>query len=274
MSHTDNSKIPAARHFSRLLLTSIVSIVFLSVPLLAEDDAKHQTEAFPDTAALLGAVMQREREGDLKLLSLVLKDDVTVSALDVTGQPHTSRTETRYFNASGYHPFALHITANGKSLNIPFSEILGRSRLVPIRWSELEGTPVIVFSFEPQSPVAKHGDLERRIAGDLKGIIWVSPSDASMVRVEFRTVLPVSMGWGYLGSIDSLEGSLQMQKGAGDLWLPAHQEFVTRGKNAAVVVAGLRFSKKFRTQQIDKLNRLASAVDTVGAQSSPLRYGD
>lgn len=54
-------------------------------------------------------------------------------------------------------------------LNIPFSEILGRSRLVPLQWSEVEGTPVIVFFFEPQSRVAKHGDLESRLAGDLKG---------------------------------------------------------------------------------------------------------
>jgi hypothetical protein len=274
MDHADIRKVPRARHSSRLPLTFLVSLVFLSLPLLAEDDAGHQKDAFPDTAALLGVVMQREREADLELQSLVFKDDVTVSALDDRGQLRSTRTETRYLNASGYHAFALHITTNGKSLNIPFSKILGSSRLVPREWSEQEGTPVVVFSFEPQSPAARHGDLESRIARDLKGTVWVSPNDASIVRFEFRTVLPISLGRGYLGSIDSLEGSLEMQEAASNLWLPARQEYLTQGKNAVVVVAGLRFSKKFRTQQIDKLNHYAPTFDMVQAQPSPIRQGD
>jgi hypothetical protein len=279
MDHLHASKIPRPRNLSRLL-TGLLSLAFptlicLCVPSLGAGDTKGQTEPFPDTTALLAAVIQHERAVDPELQSLVFKDDITVSALDRSGQVRSTRTETRCFSASGYHPFALHITTNGKSLNIPFSEIFVRSRLVPLKWSELEGTPVIVFSFEPQSHVAKHGDLEDRIAGDLNGTVWVSPNDASIVRLEFRSVQPIALGWGYLGRIESLEGSLAMREVAGNLWLPALQEFVTQGKNVVAVVAGIRFSKSFHTQQADELSRYAPAFDMVQVvKPSPLHYGD
>jgi hypothetical protein len=273
MDHHNAGKIPRSRHFLSLLLTSILSLL-LSLPLLAEDETKHQKDTFPDTAALLAAVIQRERAADLEVQSLVFKDNVIVSALDAAGQLRAPRTETRYFNASEYNPFALHIETNGKSLNIPFFEILGRSRLVPLEWSDLQGTRVIAFSFEAQSPVAKHGDLESRIAGDLRGTVWVSPEDTSIVRFEFQTVLPIALGKGFLGRIDYLKGFLQLQQGAGDLWLPARQEFVTQGKNTVGFVVGVRISKRFRTQQTDELDRYAPVFDMVRAKPSPLRYGD
>jgi hypothetical protein len=274
MDYNDTSVMTGRRHFSHLLLTGLLSLVFLSSLLLADDDTNHQTEAFPDTANLLAAVIQRETETDLELQSLVFKDDVTVSAFDGIGKLRTIRTETRYFNGSRYCPFALHITINEKSLNIPFDEVLGKSRLVPLQWSKLDETPVIVFSFEPRSPVANHGDLKGRIAGDMKGTVWVSPNDASIVRLEFRTVLPIALGKGFLGRIDSLEGFLQMREVASNLWLPTRQEFVTQGKNAVLVVAGVRFSKRFRTQQTDKLSRYAPALNLVQTQPSLLHYGD
>jgi|HubBroStandDraft_5_1064220.scaffolds.fasta_scaffold23640_3 hypothetical protein len=274
MDYSDASIMPRWRHFSHLLLTGVLSLIFLSSLLVADDDTNHLTETFPDTANLLATVIQRETQTDLELQSLVFKDDVTVSTLDAIGQRRTTRTETRYFNAPGYCPFALHITTNEKSLNIPFSEVLRTSRMVPLQWSRLDGTRVIVFSFEPRSPVANHGSLESRIAGDLKGTVWVSPNDASIVRLEFRTVLPIALGNGFLGTIDSLEGFLQMREDASNLWLPTRQEFVTQGKNAVLVVAGIRFSKRFRTQQTDELSRYAPVFDTVQKQPSPLRYGD
>jgi hypothetical protein len=61
------------------------------------------------------------------------------------------------------------------------------------------------------------------------------------------------MGWGYLGSIDSLEGFLKMHEAAGNLWLPARQEYVTQGKNPAVVVAGSS-AKDSAHQQTDELS--------------------
>jgi hypothetical protein len=263
MDHHNARKIPRSRHFLRLLLTIILSLL-LSLPLLAEDETKHQKDTFPDTAALLAAVIQRERAADLEVQSLVFRDNVTVSALDAAGQLRAPRTETRY----------LHIETNGKSLNIPFFEILGRSRLVPLEWSDRQGTRVIAFSFEAQSPVAKHGDLQSRIAGDLRGTVWVSPGDTSIVRFEFQTVLPIALGKGFLGRIDYLKGFLQMQQGAGDLWLPARQEFVTQGKNTVGFVVGVRISKRFRTQQTDELDRYTPVFDMVRAKPSPLRYGD
>lgn len=264
MNHSNTSKTPGPTSALPWLLTGILSLV-LHASLLAQDNTKQQTEPFPDTTVLLDNVIQHERKTDRELQSLVFEDDVTVSELDGTGQLRTSRTEIRYFSASGYHPFALHVNVIGKSLNLPFSEILERSHLVPLQWSELEGTRVVAFSFEPQLPVAKHGHLERRLAADLKGTIWVNPSDSSIVRFEFRTVLPISVGWGYLGNIDSLEGSLEMRD-AGSLWLPARQDYVTRGKKPAVVVAGIRFSKKFRTRQIDEMSRYEHAFDVVQAK--------
>jgi hypothetical protein len=271
MDHNSANKIPRPRDFTPLS-TGIFSLVFvtlafLSAPLFAVGETKHQTETFPDSAALLAAVVEHERTAELELQSLVFKDDVTVSELDARGQPRSTRSETRYFSGSGYRPFALHITTDGKSLDIPISQILGKSRLVALEWSKFDGRPVIVFSFEPQSPVAKHGDLESRVEGDLKGTVWVSPNDASIVRFEFRTVLPIALGWGYLGCIDSLEGFVEMREAAGNLWFPARQEFVTQGKNAVAVVVGIRFSKKFRMQQTDELSRYAPAVDAVQAKT-------
>jgi hypothetical protein len=278
MDHNNASKLPRPREFSRPLTglpyLIFLTLLFLGVPPLVADDTRHPPETFPDSAALIAAVIRHEKAIDLELQPLVFKDDITVSALDAAGQLRGARTETRYFSASTYRPFALHITTNGKSLNIPFSEILAKSRLVPLQWSKLDGTPVIVFSFEPQSHVAKHRDLESRVAGDLKGTVWVSPNDASIVRFEFRTVLPISLGWGYLGKIDSLEGSLEMRESAGNLWLPARQELVTNGKNVVAVVAGIKFSKSFRTQQTDELSRYAPAFDMVQPKPSPLRHGD
>jgi len=272
MIQTDTGKIPRFKGLLSLLLTAALCV--LSAPLLARDDTNDQAKTFPDTDALLATVVQRERAAELELQSLVFKDAVTVSAFDATGQLHATRTDTRYFNAFGYHPFAVHMTTNGKSLNIPFSEILARSRLVPLQWSELDGTPVIVFSFEPQSSDVKHGDVESRLAGDLKGTIWVTPSDPSIVRFEFHSVRTISLAWGFEGSIDSVEGLVQMQKGASNLWLPARQQLVTRGKNNVVVVAGLRFSKRFRTQQTDEMSTYAPDIDVIRAQPSSQGYGD
>lgn len=272
MSHDCVNQVPKLRHLIRLLLTGILPLVFLS-SLLAEDGSEHQTDTFPDTASLLAAVIQRETEADLELRSLVFKDDVTVSAIDAAGQLRATHTETRYVNAPGYDPFALHITTNGKSLAIPLSEILAKSRVFPQKWSKLDGTDVVVFSFEPQSLNFKHGDLESRIAGNLRGTVWVSPSDASIVRFEFRTVVPIVLGKGFLGRLDCLEGMLQMREADGDLWLPAHQEFVTQGKNTVGIVVGVRISKRFRTQEIDDLSRYAPAFDMVQARPATPSYG-
>jgi hypothetical protein len=262
-----------SRRLAGLLALFCLTSVSLSVPVLAED-TKCQKESLPDTRALLAALIEHERTIDQEFQSLVFRDDVTVSALDPNGQPHAAHSETRYFSAPGYSPFALHITTNEKSMSIPFSEILGRSRLIPRESSELDGTTIVVFSFEPQSPVAKHGDLENRIAGDLKGTIWVSPKDASIVRFEFRSVLPISLGWGYLGRMDFLEGSIEMRKIGDNLWLPVRQEFVAQGKNVVAVVGGLRFSKSFRTLQKDELSHYSPAYHMVQTNPSPFHYGD
>jgi hypothetical protein len=272
MNHSDTSKTWGRTSPLSWLLTGILSLV-LHASLLGEDNTKQQTEPFPDTTVLLDNVIQHERKADRELQSLVFKDDITVSEFDATGQLRTSRTEIRYFSGSGYHPFGLHIRVIGNSIDLPFSEILGSSRLVPLQWSELRGTRVMVYCFEPQLPVAKHGHLASRLAADLKGTIWVNPDDASIVRFEFRTVWPISLGWGYLGNIDSLAGSLEMRD-AGSLWLPERQEYVTRGKKPAVVVAGVRFRKKFHTRQTDQMSRYEQAFEMVPAKPSLVSYGE
>jgi hypothetical protein len=279
MDHHHASGIAQPKRFSRRLTSLLAQVCLalglLTVPLLAKNESQHETENVPDATALPTAVIRHERAVELEPQPSVFEDDVTVCAIDGAVQQHAVHTETHYFNVTGYHPFALHITTDGKSLSIPFSEMLGRSRLAPLQSSELDGTPVIAFSFEPQSPIAKHGDAENRMAGDLKEIVWINPNDAFTIRFEFRTVLPISLVWGYLGRIDSLEGSLEMmQKAAGNVWLPARQKYVTQGKNAVLVVVGVRFSKSFRTQQTDELERYAANFDIVRAEPSALPLAD
>jgi hypothetical protein len=274
MNYSEPSRIPGRTPLLRSLLTGLFFLLFLSLSMLAADDARGQTKPFPDSAALLAAVVQHERATDPEMQSLVFEDHVAVSGLDASGHLLSTRTEICYFNAIEYRPFALHIATNDKSLTIPFLEILGRSRLVPLQWSQIDETPVVVFSFEPQSPIDKHGDLKSRVASDLRGTVWISPSDASIVRLDFRTVLPISLGWGHLGTIDSLNGFVQLREGANNLWLPARQQLVTQGKNAILVIAGIRLSKKFRTQQTDDLIRYEPSLDIVQAQLSHLNHGD
>lgn len=270
MKHTRISAMPDQKRHARALLTFLWLTAFLTASMLAQD-ATHQTETFPETAALLDTVTQHEKMAELEIRSFVFKDEIRVSELEAKGQPRTT-TETRYFDRSKYDPFAFHISTNDKSLSIPFSEILSKSRVVPVRWSEVDGKPVILFSFEPQAPVAKRGDLENRIAGDLKGTVAISPGDASIVRMNFRTASPIALAMGFQGRIDSLEGSVEMEKASNDLWLPNHQEFVTQGKNVVAIVAGIRFSQKFRTQQTDELSRFENNL--VRAQIPSLPSGD
>lgn len=52
---------------------------------------------------------------------------------------------------------------------------------------------MIVYAFEPKSPPSSGGDLNGRIAGDMKGKMWINPEEAEVVRMEFASA--ASLNW-------------------------------------------------------------------------------
>jgi len=128
---------------------------------------------------------------------------------------------------------------------------------------------VIVYAFEPKSLLKDHGDLGSRIAGNLKGTVWVSPADGGIVRLEFQSVSALSLG--FLRSVKALDGFVEMQRTEQGVWLPLRQEFVVQGKNVALFVAGIRYSRGFRIRRVDELSgyqKIASDEDQPSSSCS------
>jgi len=201
---------------------------------------------------MLSLITQRQEDIQFQFKTYLFKDDATVYTLDRKGQLRHQRTETCYLRPSEQELFALHVGDNHKPTEVLFSDILRKSRLTPLRWESREEQRVIVYAFEPKSLLKDHGNLGSRIAGNLKGTVWVSPSDGGIVRMEFQSVSALSLG--FLGSVKALDGLVEMQRTEDGVWLPLHQEFVVQGKNAVLFVTGIRYSRGFRIRKVDELS--------------------
>jgi hypothetical protein len=116
---------------------------------------------------------------------------------------------------------------------------------------------MIVYAFEAKSPPQHQGNLAGRVAGDMKGTMWISPDDAEIARMEFTSVSSLNLGLGLLGNVKGFEGFIEQQKVHDEIWLPSHQEFVAQGRQ---LVAG------FRIRQVDEFSDYLKASTDVFQQ--------
>src|ERR1700691_4704951 len=138
-----------------------------------------------------------------------------------------------------------------------FADIIARSNFKPLHWEEINGLKTIVYDFQPKSPSRPTGSLTDRIAGDLKGKMWISPEEKEVVRIEFASVSSLSLGMGVLGNVKGFQGFTEQQKFHGELWMPTRQEYVAEGRQ---LVAG------FRIRQVEEYSDYLKATTDVFQQ--------
>jgi hypothetical protein len=90
----------------------------------------------------------------------------------------------------------------------------------------------------PKAVTRSQGTLTERVAGDLKGTMWVSPDEKEVVRVDFASVSSLTLG--VLGNVKGFQGSTEQQKLNGDLWLPSRQVYIANGRE---LVSGFRIKQ-------------------------------
>jgi hypothetical protein len=102
-----------------------------------------------------------------------------------------------------------------------------------------------------------HGNFEERIAGDMKGKMWISVDEQEVVRAEFENVSRLTLGLGILGSVKTFQGFVEQAKVHGQIWLPRHQEFEAQGR---------QLIKGFRIRQISEFSDYLKATTDVFQQ--------
>ncbi|HEX8816484.1 MAG TPA: hypothetical protein VF753_13380 [Terriglobales bacterium] len=215
-------------------------------------------------------------------------DTTTIFTLDKKDQIRSQHTDTFYLTPTPYEIFVLHVAHDGKPVSasnlqkqqkeiehkmaenekkaqktaedhpknqILFSDIIRKSRFTPLRWDEFQGNRAIVYAFEPRTQVEHHGGLNQRIAGDMRGKMWVDPENQEVMRIEFTSVS--ALGMGLLGNVRGFEGYVEQQKVGGEIWVPVHQEFVAQGRQ---LVSG------FRVRQVDEYSHYLKATTDVFQQ--------
>ncbi|HXR16334.1 MAG TPA: hypothetical protein VN777_08960 [Terriglobales bacterium] len=235
-------------------------------------------------------VAQHQKDLESLLSQYTYTDRITTYALDKKGQIRSQHTDTLYITPTPYEFFTLHVSHDGKPVSesdlqkqekeiehklhqyeqkaqkpgevhpkndILFSDIILKSRFTPLRWDDTHGKRMIVYAFEPKSPARHQGDLAGKVAGDMKGTMWVSMEDAEIARMEFASVSSLSLGMGFLGSIKGFQGFIEQQRVHDEIWLPSHQEFVAQGRQ---LIAG------FRVREVDEFSDYLKASTDVFQQ--------
>ena len=249
-----------------------IAVVVLSGLALAAagQSAPPGEAAFPETSALMPQVARHQKEIEAQFNLYTFTDTTTVAELDKAGKVRKQHTDVYYVTPTQYEIFALHIRHDGKALSdsdlqkqqnaiekklaayerkaekqgdlhpkdtLLMGDIISKSRFIPLRWEEMNGKRVVVYAFEAKETPANHGDLIQRVAGDMKGKMWISPDDEEILRMEFSSVTSLSVGMGMLGNVKSFDGYLEQRKVHDEVWLPSHQEFVASGRQ---LVSGFR----------------------------------
>lgn len=226
--------------------------------------------AFPETNALMPQVARHQKDIEAQFNLYTFTDTTTVSTLDKAGKARKQHTDVYYVTPTPYEIFVLHISHDGKAASeadlekqqntiekklradeheaekqgelhpkdtLMFADIVKKSRFTPLRWEEMKGKRVVVYAFEAAATPESHGDLMSRVAGDMKGKMWISPDDEEILRVEFSSAAPLSLGMGVLGNVKSFDGYVEQRKVHDEVWLPTHEEFVASGRQ---LVSGFR----------------------------------
>ena len=136
-----------------------------------------------------------------------------------------------------------------------FADIILKSRFTPLRWDTVSGVPTVVYSFEPKARPTRHGTSEDKIAGDMKGTMWVDPEDGEIVRMEFIGVSSLSLG--FLVNVKGFQGFVEQRKVNGEVWLPSRQDFVAQGRELI---------KGFRIHQVTEFSDYLKATTDVFQQ--------
>jgi hypothetical protein len=280
---------PAASTLTVLATIMLVALLFCPHGY-AQNPAQQAQNSFPDTDPFMTRVALHQKDLESLLSQYTYTDRITTYALDKKGQVRSQHTDTLYITPTPYEFFTLHVSHDGKPVSesdlqkqekeiehklrqyeqkaqkpgevhpkndILFSDIILKSRFTPLRWDDIHGKRMIVYAFEPKSPARHQGDLAGKVAGDMKGTMWVSVDDAEIARMEFASVSSLSLGMGFLGSIKGFQGFIEQQRVHDEIWLPSHQEFVAQGRQ---LIAG------FRVREVDEFSDYLKASTDVFQQ--------
>jgi hypothetical protein len=275
----------SVRRHTRTVLSLLAGVV-LGTTLVAQDASLHAAQSsFPDTEALVSRVAEHQKQVEALLTQYTFTDKTTLYTLDKTGSVQSQHTDTYYITPTPYEVFTLHISHDGKPTSqehlerqekeierklanygrkaqknpgarpkdaLLFADIILKSQFNPLRWEYVGGTPMMVYSFAPKVQPSRHGSSDEKIAGDMKGTMWINPEAAEIVRMEFTSVS--SLGLSLLVNVKSFEGFVEQRKVGGEVWLPSHQDFVAQGRE---IVQG------FRIRQVSEFTDYLKATTDV-----------
>jgi hypothetical protein len=246
---------------------------------------------FPGTEQLLAQVSQDQKRIESLLNQYTFTDKTTVYTLDKSGKVRSQHTDTYYLTPTAYEFFSLHVSHDGKAVaqkaldeqqkkierrmqederkaqkneavhpkdQMLFSSIIARSTFTPLRWQQIDGVSTVVYSFQPKSTSRPKGSLPDKIAGDLKGKMWISPDEKEILRIEFASVSSLSLG--VLGNVKGFHGITEQQKFHGELWMPTRQEYIAEGRELL---------KGFRIREVSEFSDYLKATTDVFQQIHP-----
>src|ERR1700723_3327736 len=235
----------SGRRHTRTVLSLLAGVV-LGTRLVAQDALLLPAQSsFPDTEALVSRVAEHQKQVEALLTQYTFTDKTTLYTLDKTGSVRSQHTDTYYITPTPYEVFTLHISHDGKSISqehlerqekdierklanyerkaqknpgarpkdaLLFADIILKSQFNPLRWEDVGGTPMMVYSFAPKAQPTRHGSSDEKIAGDMKGTMWINPEAAEIVRMEFTSVS--SLGLSLLVNVKSFQDSSNSEKWA------------------------------------------------------------
>jgi hypothetical protein len=241
-----------------VLIVGAVFGTLLAVQLVAQNLPPQPAQpSFPDTNALVSRVAEHQKEVEALLDQYTCTFKNTIYMLDKAGSVRSQHTDTYYMTPTPYEVFMLHFGHDGKAISqdnlqkqekeierklrnyerkaeknpnarpkdaLLFADIILKSRFAPLRWDTVSGVPTVVYSFEPKAQPTRHGINDDKIAGDMKGTMWVDPEDGEIVRMEFVSVSSLSLG--FLVNVKGFQGFVEQRKINGEVWLPSRQDFV------------------------------------------------
>jgi hypothetical protein len=272
-----------------VLIVGAVFGTLLAVQLVAQNLPPQPAQpSFPDTNALVSRVAEHQKEVEALLDQYTCTFKNTIYMLDKAGSVRSQHTDTYYMTPTPYEVFMLHFGHDGKAISqdnlqkqekeierklrnyerkaeknpnarpkdaLLFADIILKSRFAPLRWDTVSGVPTVVYSFEPKAQPTRHGINDDKIAGDMKGTMWVDPEDGEIVRMEFVSVSSLSLG--FLVNVKGFQGFVEQRKINGEVWLPSRQDFVAQGHELI---------KGFRIRQVTEFSDYLKATTDVFQQ--------
>ena len=266
----------------------IAGAIFATMLCAQTSTSASDDPPFPGTEQLLAQVVQDQKRIESLLNQYTFTDKTTVYALDKSGKVRSQHTDTYYVTPTAWEFFSLHVGHDGKAVsqktldeqqkkiekrmeederkaqkNEPvhpkdqmlFSSIMAGSNFTPLRWERIHGLNTVVYSFEPKSGSRPKGSLPDRIAGDLKGKMWISPDEKEILRIEFASVSSLSLG--VLGNVKGFHGITEQEKIHGELWMPTRQEYIAEGRELL---------KGFRIREVSEFSDYLKATTDVFQQ--------